>query len=233
MLPELKDALQSSAYTPHQKLMWEWAFSSGLLAALQAGSGITITQDADAGTFTFATTIPTSVGKHAVPINAAALHPRQTNGCASLAYLSGASDQPDVPYLAFDASSAEYAGIVIPAPKSWNESTVTFAVHWAHPATVTNFGVTWKLRAVAVSNDDATAVNFGSAVAVSDTGGTTSDVYRSDESAAVTIGGTPAEHDLLFLEIYRDPADGSDTMTVDAYLLGVTVFFTTNAATDA
>src|SRR5574343_248061 len=41
-------------------------------------------------------------GKHAVPIMAASMQPRQSNGCAPLGYLSGASNQPDLPYLAFD-----------------------------------------------------------------------------------------------------------------------------------
>ncbi len=160
------------------------------------------------------------------------LHPRQTNGCASLAYLTGASNQPDVPYLAFDSTAAEYAGIVIAMPSSWNESTVTFVPHWTHPAAVTNFGVTWKLRAVAVSNDDTTAVTFGTAVASSDTGGTTSDMYSGPASSAVTVGGTPVSSDLVFFEIYRDPTDGSDTLAVDAYLIGFTLYITTSAITD-
>jgi hypothetical protein len=235
-------------------------FTDFLQEILLAGSNVTVTYDEETGTFTFATaggvsdgdkgdiTVSSSgtvweideeaildvvAGKHAVPIMASSLHPRQTAGCAPLAYLSGASGQPDVPYLAFDSTSAEYAGLVIAMPSSWDEGTVTFVPHWTHPATTTDFGVVWKVRAVAVSNDDTTAVAFGTAQSSTDTGGTTSDAYAGPESSAITIAGSPAASDLVFLEIYRDPTEGSDTLAVDAYLIGLTLYVTTAAAVDA
>lgn len=175
----------------------------------------------------------TTIGRHSIPVMASAMTPRNTGGCAALAILAGASGQPDVNYLAFDASSEEHASFAIPMPKSWNEGTVTFIPIWAHPATATNFGVCWKLRAVSLSNDDALATSFGTAQSSVDTGGTTSDLYRGPESSAITIAGTPAAEDVVFYDIYRDPADGGDTMAVDAYLLGVVLYITTDADTDA
>lgn len=172
-------------------------------------------------------------GKHAVPIMAGAMTPRNTGGCATVAVLAGASGQPDANYLAFDSSTEEHASFAIPMPKGWNEGTVTFAPLWAHPATTTNFGVCWKLRAVSLSNDDALATSFGTAQSSVDTGGTTSDLYRGPESSAITIAGTPAAEDVVFFDLYRDPADGGDTLAVDAYLIGIVLYLTTDKNHDA
>lgn len=174
-----------------------------------------------------------TTGKHAIPVMAVAISPRETNGCGGLARLAGASNKPDVAYLPFDATSAEYAEFAIAMPPSWNEGTITFVPHWAHPSTTTNFGVTWKLRAVAVSNDDPLAATFGTAGSSTDTGGTTTDLYTGPESGAITIGGSPAAGDVVFFQVYRDPADGSDTLAVDAYLVGITLYITTDASNDA
>lgn len=172
-------------------------------------------------------------GRHVVPIVAASMSPKQSGGCAALAFLTGASGQPDVPYLAFDPTTEEHAQFLLFMPKSWDEGTVTFKPRYMHAATTTNFGVCWKLRAVAVSDDDTLLANFGTAQSSVDTGGTTSDNYTGPESAAITIAGTPAAMDLVLCDIYRDPLDAGDTMAVDALLIGVDVFINTNADTDA
>ena len=52
-------------------------------------------------------------------------------------------------------------------------------------------------------------------------------------SGAVTIGGSPADDDYTFFQLYRDAADGSDTFTGDARVLGIKLFYTTDAANDA
>jgi hypothetical protein len=52
-------------------------------------------------------------------------------------------------------------------------------------------------------------------------------------SSAMTIAGSPADDDICFFQLYRDAADGSDTFTGDARLLGIKLFFTTDAANDA
>ena len=52
-------------------------------------------------------------------------------------------------------------------------------------------------------------------------------------SSAMTIAGSPADADLTFFQVYRDAADGSDTFTGDARLLGIKLYFTTDAANDA
>ena len=91
----------------------------------------------------------------------------------------------------------------------------------------------WSIAGVALSDGNALDTAFGTAVLVTDTGGTTNAVYDSPESTAVTIGNTPAENDYVVFQVARVPANASDTMAVDARLLGVRLLYTTNAGNDA
>lgn len=174
-----------------------------------------------------------TAGKHLVYIAAGAMAPRVANGCAPLARIGTATGQPDIASLDFDATSQEFAEFAIGMPKSWNEGTVTFQPVWSHAATTTNFGVVWQLEGLAVGDDDQIPVSFGSAATSADTGGTTDDLYVGPESAAITIGGSPAAQDMVFFRVARNPSDGSDTMAIDARLLGIRLYITTDADTDA
>ena len=54
----------------------------------------------------------------------------------------------------------------------------------------------------------------------------------TSESGAVTIAGSPADDYLTYFRIYRDVSDGGDDMAGDARLVGVKIFYTTDAAND-
>jgi hypothetical protein len=137
-----------------------------------------------------------------------------------------------LPYLAFDAAAQEFAYFSIAMPKSWDEGTLSAVFYWAHPATTTNFGVMWACSAGAYSDNDA-ITNVYSGATVVDTGGTTSNLYISAETSAIDPGNTQIENDLLALLAGRIATDASDTMAVDAFLIGVKIFYTTNAPNDA
>jgi hypothetical protein len=172
------------------------------------------------------------VGKQTIWIPAAAMTPRTTNGAAA-GTVEATTNKNMIKTLDFDATTQEFAQFDVAMPKSWNNGTVTFQPFWSHAATTTNFGVVFGLDAVAVSDDDTFDVAFGTAQTSTDTGGTTDDLYAGPESSAITIAGTPATGDLVQFRVHRDPANGSDTMAVDARLHGIKLFFTTSAATDA
>lgn len=174
-----------------------------------------------------------AAGRHAIPIMAMSMTSSASGGCEPLTILASAANQPDIITLNFDATTEEYAQFAVPMPKSWNEGTVTFKAIWSHAATTTNFGVAWSLQAVAVSDDDAIAVSYGTAGTVTDTGGTTNDLYVTAESSAITIAGTPAAEDVVYFRVYREPANGSDNMAIDARLHGIVLYITTDASTDA
>jgi len=202
-----------------------------------AGGVVTAEQDHRAGLYgvhgasTPATATGTA-GRHSIWVSAAAMRPSATGGCASLATIASAANQPDISTLNFDATTAEYAQFSIAMPKSWNEGTVTYKSVWSHAA-ATSFTVVFSLQAVAISNDDAIAVAFGTAQTVVDTGGTTNDLYVSPESSAITIAGTPAAEDVVHFRVARETDDSSQSLDVDARLHGIILYITTDAETDA
>lgn len=169
----------------------------------------------------------------AVPVMAPAIRPRSSNGCASLAAVAAGSGQPDLVYLSFDASTTEYGQFSLAMPSSWNEGTITAKFYWSHPSTTTNFGCVWGLQAVSLGDDDSFAASFGTVQTVTDTGGTTDDLYVSSATSAITIAGTPAAGDMVVFQVYRDTGAGADTLAVDARLHGVALFFTADAASDS
>lgn len=171
------------------------------------------------------------IGQQTIWVPAGAMTPTTTNGAAS-GSTELATNDVMVKYLAFDATTFESAQFMIQMPKSWNEGSIIAQFVWTHPSTTTNFGVFFGLNARAFSNDDAMDAAWSASGTVSDTGGTTSDCYISAETSAFTPDGTPAAEDLVAFRVYRDPTDGSDTMAVDAYLIGVKIHYTTDAAKD-
>ena len=175
---------------------------------------------------------PVGQGKHTVWIPASAMIARTTNGAAS-GTAEMTTNKNMVKTLDFDATTQEFGQFEIAMPKSWDEGTVTFQPVWSHASTTTNFGVVWALQGVATSDDDTLDVAFGTEQTSTDTGGTTNDRYIGPESSAITIGGTPAEGDVVQFQVKRVVSDGSDTMAIDARLHGVKLYITLNAATDA
>jgi len=164
-------------------------------------------------------------GKETIWLPASAMVTPTTNGAAS-----GTTNGTNVVYktLDFDQTTSESAQFQIAMPKSWNLSTLTFIAYWT--ASTGSGTVTWSLAAGAVSNDDVLDTTFGTAVTVTDTLIATGDLMVADESGAMTVGGTPAAGDLVCFKILRDVAD---TLTGDAKLVGIRLFYTTNAGNDA
>ena len=59
--------------------------------------------------------------------------------------------------------------------------------------------------------------------------GTANDLDVTAESGAITIAGSPSTDEEVYFQITRI----SDSLTADAKLLGIKLFFTTDAASDA
>lgn len=171
-------------------------------------------------------------GKQTVYIPASGLLPATTNGPAP-AQVESTTNKVNYSVLDFDGAAAEFAHFNVAMPKSWDEGTVSFKVFWETTNTGTA-GVAWKLEGRAISDGDTVDSAYGTAITVTDAGqSSAAKRYATAESSAVTVGGTPAEGDICQFRLSRDPANGSDTMTEDARLVGVQLFFTTNALNDA
>ena len=169
-------------------------------------------------------------GKTAVPIPASAMVPNTTNGAAA-GTTETTTNKVMYRTLDFDTTTQESAQFLIPMPKGWNESTVTFQACWT--AASGSGGVAWDLAGVAFSDDDALDTAFGTAQQVTDTLLSAGDAHWTSESSAITIAGSPAANDLVIFRVRRVPADASDTLGVDAKLIAIRLFITTDAANDA
>lgn len=184
----------------------------------------------DAGA-TIGGAIAKTAGKETIWIPASACKARSTSGAGTSTYDSGSSDVT-ITTFDFDTASQEYIHTLpIGMPKSWNESTVTAVVYWTNTAGLTTETVRWAIQGLAVSNDDTINGTFGTAVNVDDTWIAQNDLHITAESGAITIGGTPAEDDMVIFQISRDVS--GDNLTGDARFIGMKLFITTNAATDA
>jgi len=173
-----------------------------------------------------------TVGKESIWVPAASMTPTTSNPCSDITIVETTSGRPDMVVLDFATGADEFAQFSIAFPKSWNEGTVTFQPFWT--VTGTNTGtVAWQLGGIAVSNDDTINVAFGTLVATTALAhsGSSNDLMVSVESGAVTISGSPAAADLCFFQINRDVS--ADNQSGDARLLGIKLFFTTDATNDA
>ena len=169
--------------------------------------------------------------KNTVWVPAGAMVGRTTSGAAE-GLLETTTNKVMVKTLDFDATTQEFAQFTVRMPKSWNLGTVTFSPVWAHPSTSTNFGVAWALQAVSLGDGSALDTAFGTEQVITDTGGTTDTAYHGNESSAITIAGSLAAKDLVMFQIKRVPSNESDNLAVDARLIGVHVYYTTNAIDD-
>jgi len=154
----------------------------------------------------------------------------QTTSGAAAGSVETTTNQVMISTLDFDAAADEFAQFSFQAPTNWDEGTITARFLWSHPV-ATTYVVIWGIQATAFSDGDALDAAFGTAVTATDTGGTTDDIYISPETAAMTVGGTPAEGDYIVVRVYRDADAGGDTLDVDARLHGVMLTLTTDQAT--
>ena len=168
-------------------------------------------------------------GRQTLFLPASAFTPNTTSGCAALAQLD-AGNARNYKYLAFDSTSVEYASAVIATPKGWNAGAIYGRFLWTHPATTTNFGVVWYASLICTGDNEALGTVHSTLVGVADTGGTTNNLYISDEGTVSPAGAT--KRDMMHILLQRDPSHASDTMAVDAYFLGLELYYTTDTNTD-
>ena len=169
-------------------------------------------------------------GKESIWVPANAMYPNSTNGCADIAQTE-LGNGPELKTLDFDKDSDEFAQFAVAFPKSWNEGTITFQVFFTGNSTNTG-DVVWTLAGTALADNGSLNTAFGTAVATTAKAhsGTANDLNVTAESGAVTIAGSPSTDEFVFFEIKRDVSE--DNFSADAKLLGIKLFFTTDAATD-
>ncbi len=171
-------------------------------------------------------------GKETMWVPASAMYGATTNP-ADAQQVETTATRPDMKVLDFDAGTDEFAQFSVAFPKSWNEGTVTYQVYWT-PASTNTGNCIFGLQGVSCGDSDTIDVTYGTAINVTDAGiGTVKDQQVTAESGAVTIAGSPAVDQLTYFQLFRDANAGGDTFSADARVLGIKIFFTTDAANDA
>ncbi len=156
----------------------------------------------------------------------------QTSGGAPAA---GSTVSGDLQYdtLDFDPDITEDANFLIGMPKGWDPTAnVSYKVHWTHAGSAGN-DVAWDVYAKAFSDgDDISGTSgFTHLGSSTDTAQAASKEHLSPESAGAVISGA-AKEDLVGFLVRRNGGAGADTFASDAKLIGVDIFYATDANTD-
>jgi hypothetical protein len=114
--------------------------------------------------------------------------------------------------LLFDPGPQEFAQIPFAWPTGWNTFSVKFV--WSYSSG--SGDVVWGAQAYLYADNTALDTAFGTAQTVTDSGLGVNIHHESDATPAITPGGTVQAGRPCWLQIYRDAANGSDTLGVDA-----------------
>lgn len=170
-------------------------------------------------------------GKQTAWIPAGAMTPATTSGPAS-AQVESATNKINYNVLDFDGATRENAHFSVAFPKSWNKGTVSFKPFWESTATDTD-GVAWGLEAVALADGDTIDTAYGTAIYVVDNAQSAATKrYVGGESAAITVAGSPGNSEIVHFRVHRDPTNVLDTMSEDARLVGIQLFYTEDTVLD-
>ena len=208
---------------------------TGTIGSSTTPAAVSIAGDGTVNLATAGATVNSAViktaGTETVYVPASAMYPNTTNGCAALAQVELTAGRPELKVLDFDKDSDEFAQFTVAFPKSWNGGTVTFRAFWVGIAATT--GIAWGLQAISVGDNAEADAAFGTAVVVTDDSqGDATEVLVTSTSGAITISGA-GDDKMTFFQIFRDVSDANDDMAGDARLVGIQLFFTTNATNDA
>jgi len=208
---------------------------AGTIGSATTPAAVSIAGDGTVNLATAGATVNSAViktaGTETIYVPASAMYPNTTNGCAALAQVELTAGRPELKVLDFDKDSDEFAQFTVAFPKSWNGGTVTFRAFWVGIAATT--GIAWGLQAISVGDNAEADAAFGTAVVVTDDSqGDATEVLVTDTSGALTISGA-GDDKMTFFQIFRDVSDANDDMAGDARLVGIQLFFTTDATNDA
>lgn len=150
--------------------------------------------------------------------------PRATGGAAEASPAETSTNKVNYQYMDFDPDTAKYVQWRLRLPHDYNGGTIQYAVDWG---AASGSGIAlFDLQAVAIGNGEALDAAFGAAVEVADTLIATADMHRTPVSDPVTIAGTPAADKTAFVQLFRNAAETGDTLTTNARVQGVIIYYT-------
>lgn len=176
-------------------------------------------------------TLSSVIGTQEIYFPAQALKPRATAG-AALTDRTQATSNYEQSTMNYDTATQEYAQLPpIALPANYDNGTVKFKLYWTCTGGSSAQTIDFDMSGYAYSDNDALTTAFSGTQNVTDTWIADNDLHVSAYSAAITIGGTPADQDLIVLELTRDVA--ADDLGVDAEIIGVKVELTLDDGTSS
>lgn len=176
-------------------------------------------------------TLSSVVGTQELWIPAQAFKPRATAG-AVLTDRTQATSNIEQSTMNFDTTTQEYAQLPpIALPANYNNGTIKFKLYWTCTGGSAAQTIDFDLSAYAYSDNDALTTALSGTQNVTDTWIADNDVHVTSYSSAITIGGTPADDDLIYLELTRDVA--ADDLGVDAEIIGIKLEITLDDGTSS
>ena len=191
-------------------------------------------------------------GKETIWVPASAMTPTESDGCSDIQKDEGDAyfpifTSPDLYVLDFDKGANEHAQFSVAFPKSWDLGTITYQVFWSGDFSWD--AVEWGLQGMAVGDGDGIQKmvgweGFPTATLIQDNAQGYPDMsddwmcFVTPESGDVTIAGSPADDQLCYFRVLRNPEgehggqQDADDMFADARLHGIKLFFTTDTAND-
>ena len=162
-------------------------------------------------------------------VPAGAAIPRTTNGAEAGTPTELATNDIMLENLAFDTATEEAVGFWIAFPLGWDAGTIKIKPVWT--AASGSGTVKWDFSARAYADSDAIDQALGSEQNSTDTLITANDAHIGPTTSVLTIAGTPADGEPIYLQVARDVA--TDTLGVDALLIGFHIEYarTTKTAT--
>lgn len=164
------------------------------------------------------------------PVMAASLPDGSASNLApQMVRVKGSETAPAKHYVTanFDAASQENLWFNFQMPANYASAPIV-RLHWTANATTGN--VVWGARIGAVTPADAdTPVEHALAAVTTATTGVNGTEARRLVETAITLANldSAAIADEIFLQVYRDGANGSDTCSVDAELVSISLDYVT------
>jgi hypothetical protein len=181
------------------------------------------------GTLAWTAGTPALQGKQTLWVPASALAATITSGASGPSIVELTAGNPNLYSMSFVNGSVKNAQFTVAMPKAWNAGTITFQAFWT--GTAAGAGTTiWGMQCLASADGATMDAAFGTAVEVTDTFLSTKQVHVAAESGAVTVTGAAADT-AMFCQVYRK--GGTDTRAAASLLIGIKLFYTTNAGNDA
>lgn len=125
----------------------------------------------------------------------------------------------------YDTTNKEYVDFKTVLPSNYAGGTMTATVYWTAARGGNGRSVVWEVKGAVLNNNRFLNPAFGSGETVTDAHQTGS-LLSTDSTGAITLSGsTLSAGNPVIFRVSRIPGDASDTMPIDAKLLGIKLSF--------